>query len=195
MELAALKQSLLFFHVSELRELAEFLSLESFGNKMGLILRVLHYLETGEKLKVLKFPKESCAKKGENYSLQEQALMVKGAYKNDLKTRLFFQKIIGSHFHFTAFGIDWLNERWLKGSPPTYKEFAEMWQEEYQRRKISPASPKEEWAYIRFIQAFVRDFPEASRESAHKAWNEERERHKTAVYTEVSSRTRLLADS
>ena len=105
--------------------------------------------------------------------------MLKGNYKNDLKTRLFFKKIIGEHFHFTAFGIDWLNERWMLGNPPTYQEFADMWEDEYRKRQKTPASAKEEWAYIRFVQGYLIHSPESSRDALNTAWENERQRHKS----------------
>ncbi len=48
----------------------------------------------------------------------------------------------------SAFGIDWLNERWMDGNTPTYQEFADMWEAGYRRRKERGEKPKEEWAYI-----------------------------------------------
>ncbi|KAF3362377.1 hypothetical protein PHSC3_001071 [Chlamydiales bacterium STE3] len=129
-----------------------------------------------------KFSEKSCSKRGKTYSLGENELILKGAYENDLKTRLFFKRLIDKHFHFTAFGIDWLNERWREGKPPTYQEFAKMWQEEDQKRKEMPVAPKEEWAYINFVQNFLLNSPAAKRESVNDAWGYERQRHKANVY-------------
>lgn len=180
--LPELKKSLLFLHVKELREIANQLSLIDKGNKKTIIFRICHFLQTGEKLMMPKFPKNSCAQKGKVYPTSEDGLMLKGAYKNDLQNRLFFKTLIGPYFHFTAFGIDWLNERWLNGNPPTYLEFAKMWKDEYERRKIFSASPKEEWAYINFVQNFLKHTPTAGKETINQAWKVERETHKTKVY-------------
>ncbi|MCK4934460.1 MAG: hypothetical protein KAR79_02625 [Simkaniaceae bacterium] len=133
-------------------------------------------------MKIAKFPKESCAQRGKTYPIDENGLMLKGVYKNDLKTRLFFKRLIGSYFHFTAFGIDWLNERWMEGKPPTYCEFAQMWKEEYLKRKKTPVSPKEEWAYINFVREFLSDSRAASQESINQAWKAKRIDHKAKVY-------------
>jgi hypothetical protein len=110
------------------------------------------------------------------YPLSENGLMLKGAYKNDLKNRLFFKRLIGEYFHFTAFGIDWLNEQWLKGTPPTYLDFARMWKSEYEKRQAISASPKEEWAYINFVQSILRNNSAIRQENLNKLWKEERER-------------------
>lgn len=176
-----LKNSLLFLHVEELREIARSLSLTDKGTKKMIIFRICHFLETGEKLTVPKFPKESCSERGKTYPLAKEALMLKGAYKNDLKNRLFFKSLIGPYFHFTAYGIDWLNEQWLKGTPPTYLEFAKMWESEYQRRKAMAVSPKEEWAYINFVQNFLKETPSASQEEVNRSWKAEREMQKKKV--------------
>jgi hypothetical protein len=180
-ELATLRESLTFLHVSELREVAAQLNLESKGSKMAIVMRILVFMKTGQKLISPKFPDCSCAKRGQRDPLEATAFMLKGSYKNDLKTRFFFKKIIGEHFHFTAFGIDWLNERWMLGDPPTYQEFADMWEHEYRKRQKTPASPKEEWAYIRFVQGYLNDFPESSRNDLNAAWENERKRHKSIV--------------
>lgn len=185
-ELSAFKESLMFLHVEELRELALRLCLEGKGNKMVVINRILHFLETGQKLTVQKLPEISRSKRGLIYPLEKDTLMLKGSYKNDLKTRMFFKKLIGAHFHFTAFGIDWLNERWMDGNPPTYQEFANMWQEEYQKRKEMPVAPKAEWAYINFVQKFILSSPEASRECVHQAWESERQQHKNYIYDRLN---------
>lgn len=173
-----IKTSLTFLHVQELRELSASLALLEKGNKMTLIIRIIHFLQTGEKLTAPKFPESSCAKKGQWYPIDLHALMLKGAYKNDEKTRLFFTQLLGDQFHFTAFGIDWLNRRWMEGSPPTYQEFARMWQEEMERRKSQKVPPKEEWAYINFVQ---KNASKISREDLYLAWEQERQKHKEAI--------------
>ncbi len=180
-ELVALRESLTFLHVDELREVAAQLNLLEKGSKMAIIIRILHFMKTGQKLTAPKFPECSCAKRGKSCPLEVTGLMLKGSYKNDLKTRLFFKKVIGAHFHFTAFGIDWLNERWMLGNPPTYQEFADMWEDEYRKRQNAPASPKEEWAYIRFVQRYLTHSPDSSRDSLNVAWENERQRHKSIV--------------
>lgn len=166
-----LKESLTFLHVEELKEIALKLALSDKGAKGTLILRILHFLETGQKLTLPKFPEISCAKRGVTYPIEKKALMLKGAYKNDLKTRNFFKSIIGDHFHFTAFGIDWLNEQWMKGQPPTYEAYAEMWQKQIGM----PRAPKQEWAYINFLQKHPKE-----------SWEKERQRHKKIVYEQLN---------
>ncbi len=176
-KLIELRESLLFLSVNELKEILAKLLLPEKGKKISLIERILHFLATGEIIQEPKIPKKSCAQKDKAYSLEPNTLMLKGAYKNDLKTRLFFKKLIGNHFHFTAFGIDWLNERWLDGNPPTYQEFANMWIKEYGQRKAFGSPPKEEWALMNFAQQYRRDNTRILREEFFAAWKEEHHRN------------------
>ena len=176
-----LNTSLNFLHVSELREICTKLAILDKGKKDAIILRIVHFLQTGEIIKEPKIPAISLAQRGQNYALQPDALILKGAYKNDLNTRLFFKKLIGDHFHFTAFGQDWIMERWLAGNPPAHQEFADMWQKEYTKRKTIPSIPKAEWAYINFTQKFMQQYPKASHTDIITAWEAERQKHKKIV--------------
>lgn len=176
-----LSRALLFLKVAELKEIAKDLALSLQGKKIELIRRILHFLKTGEKATTPRFPKISCGKPEKIRILKPDAVMLKGVYKNDLQTRLFFKTLIGDHFHFTAYGIDWLNEQWMQGTPPTYQAFAEMWQEIYERQKTDPLPAKEEWAYINFIKQFLTHYPHADRDTVMHAWHNERLRNVTWV--------------
>lgn len=179
-----LREKLNFLHVLELKEICAKLALSDKGKKEALVQRISIFIETGDKITSPSYPSISCAKPKTQYDLEENALILKGAYKNDLKTRLFFKKLIGEYFHFTAFGIDWLELRWLEGKPPTYREFAKMWELEYARRKQNPAAPKLEWAYINFLQSH----PNASRTEVLAAWEKTRTEHKQYVYNFIDNK-------
>ncbi len=173
-DLKTLNTALLFFHVSELKELALNLGLPDDGKKGAIIDRILYFIETDAIKHSPKIPAISRAQRGKKYPLQATTLILKGSYKNDLATRKFFKTLIGEHFHYTAYGIDWINEHWLAGNPPTYQEFANFWQQEYERRKIVKAQPKQEWAYINFTQKFLERDPRSSKEAILEAWERER---------------------
>lgn len=171
-----LNQSLLFFNMQELRRVCEGLRLPKTGVKISLINRIMTFLTTGTIILEPVIPKASCVKKGETIIPAPNAKMLFGAYKNDAVTRAFFKKIIGKHFHFTAFGIDWLKERWLAGQPPTFAEFAIFWQEEITARKKNKAPLKKEWALLNFVLAYLKKSPQAEREEVVTAWKQERSR-------------------
>jgi hypothetical protein len=134
------------------------------------------FMDTGKVVKVPPIPENSKAKKGIKYSLSAKSLILHGHYKNDLETRLFMKKLVGEHFHFTAFGIDWIHERWMAEDPPTYSEFADFWSEEMQARKERKAQPKQEWAYLSFIQKQLSDNPDMSRDKIMTLWEAERKK-------------------
>lgn len=186
-----LKETLNFLHVSELRVICSKLSILDKGNKKYLITRILHFIKTGEILIEPKVPKISCAKRGIIDPLHPNTLMLKGSYKNDLRNRQFLKSLIGKHFHFTATGIDWLNERWIQGNPPTYQEFADIWQSQYIKHKDNPNSPKEEWAYINFTQDFLSKNPKSSLEDIIKNWKIYREKQRSIVYSIIFNKLYL----
>jgi hypothetical protein len=181
MDITALQDSLNYLYVSELRNRCETLCLSNKGKKAILVSRIIHFVETGEKTELPAYPSISCAKGKHHPDLEPECLMLKGAYKNDLKTRKFFKKLIGDHFHFTAFGIDWLEDRWMDGNPPTYHEFAEMFKYEHEFRKANGSAPKEEWAYINFVKAYLKNNPNAGSKEILQEWNLKRNQHKKIV--------------
>ena len=138
-------------------------------------------MKTGKVVSSLKIPENSTAKKLQSYPLKPESYILYGSYKNNSVTREFFKSIIGKHFHFTAFGMDWINQRWMEDNPPTYQEFALFWQDEYERRKIKKMPAKKEWAYISFVQDYITKYPHASRNKIMDAWKKERIKHLKCV--------------
>jgi len=173
--IAQLHDALLYLKMNQLKQVCEQLELDPKGVKLVLIERITTFIQSGKKLKAPVMLAQSKAKRGINYPLAANTRMLFGAYKNDLATRNFFKKLVGEHFHFTAYGIDWLNERWMAGNPPTYAEFAEFWQAEHLARKVSKPQPKEEWAYINFVQEYLRQDPAASKDEVLNAWKAKQE--------------------
>lgn len=169
-----LESVLLFFNIAELRDSCRQLGLPDCGKKKSLVARVITFIQTGEILSDPTIPIASRAEKGQKRCLAPEAKMLFGLFKNDAMTREFFKKLIGQHFHYTAFGLDWLQERWLSGNPPTYQEFALFWQQEYTLRKRQPAALKPEWALLNFVKDYVQHYPEASRDQVCAAWKIER---------------------
>jgi hypothetical protein len=172
--------------VSELKLLCGSLGLSVNGKKMNFITRILIFIKDKVNLPQPQYPKVSTGN-AKTTILSVDSLMVKGEYKNNLKTRLFFKQIIGDHFHFTASGIDWLEHRWMAGLPPTYKEFADIWVKEYEFRKLYGRVPKAEWAYINFVQKYLKDNLKSTRSQILAAWDCERKKHKDLVNKYIAS--------
>lgn len=174
--LKELFDALHYMNMKELRAFCKSQSIPSTEKKAALIEKIMHFVKTGKILPVKEFPANAFAKKGTPYPLEPRTKILHGSFKNDLKTRNFFKKLIGNHFHFTAFGIDWIEERWFAGNPPTYQEFATMWQREYERRKKTKAQPKKEWALLNFMQRYQEEHANASKQEVMSAWKKEREK-------------------
>ena len=151
-DFSLLYDAIYYMKIAELRESCSVLSIPESGVKKELINRIMKYLRTGYIEKIKEIPSSSRAKNFPPQLLKADSWMLYGSYKNDLKTRQLFKSLIGPQFHFTAFGIDWLNERWLRGKPPTYQEFADYWMSETERRIHEKPKAKKEWAYINFFQ-------------------------------------------
>jgi hypothetical protein len=156
--------------MAELKKVCKKLKISDAGKKAQLIKRIVIFIQTG---RVMPLPKIPASSRVQNYPIQNlepHALMLYGEYKNDAKTRAFFKKLIGSYFHFTAFGIDWLNDRWIQGKPPTYQEFADYWIKEKKQRILKKAKPKDEWAFIKFMQCMKKEEPNATKDDLMHAW-------------------------
>lgn len=169
-----LTEALHYLNMSELRDTVQKLDLPIKGKKALLIAAIMYFIQTGKIKKRLEMPAASRAGKGSIHPIAVDVKMLYGAYKNDEQTRMFFKKIIGDYFHFTAFGIDWLQERWMGGNPPTYGEFAHFWKKEYVLRKNIKSPLKREWAYLSFIRAYTEKNPEATKTEVLSAWEKQR---------------------
>ncbi len=172
---AELAEGLYYLKMNELKEVCTELNLPPQGQKILLIKRILTFLETGSQTPSVPLPYISKVVKGQSYPLAPDTLILSGSYKNDAATRAFFKELIGNHFHFTAFGQDWIKARWEQGNPPTYEEFADYWQRECTSRKNKKAEPKQEWAYLNFIQTCSKQHPNFSRQEIAIAWAEFRD--------------------
>jgi hypothetical protein len=159
----------------ELKKLCLHFKIPSQDEKIKLIENIQLYLTTG-KINTQKTIPEICkAQPKKNYTLAPQTLILKGSFKNDLKTRMFLKKIVGDHFHYTAYGIDWIKNHWEQGTPQTYSQFASYWQSEYIIRKNSKPALKPEWAYLNFLNQYKKNNPTSSKSQAIAAWKTERE--------------------
>lgn len=176
-ELEKIEKFLYFLKVGELRSLTKKLGLSEKENKRFLVKNIIYFLKYKKIPEERKMPKISKAERWKRYEIGLDELILKGVYKNDRKTKEFFQRYIGAYFHFTAFGIDWINDRWFAGNPPTYKEFIDMWIDEYEGRKNEKVDLKVEWAYMRFSKEHLEKNPGESKSEIIKEWNIERNKN------------------
>lgn len=180
-EQETLHNALHFMKMDELRNVCYMLGIIETGKKAALIKRIMTFVTTGKIVQPIAIPPESQAKNYPPQPLKLSSLILHGGYKNDLATRTFFKKIIGSHFHFTAYGIDWIEERWLASNPPTYQEFVDYWTEETNRRKNQKVDPKDEWRFIRFVQEMNNKSPNIPHDEIMRAWKQEQTKQAATV--------------
>ncbi|CAD7971274.1 unnamed protein product [Amoebophrya sp. A25] len=158
-EADALKSSLYFMHVPELRSIcAEKLGLPQDGTKDLLVQRIAIYVGSGSNENkdtngssskpILQKPKMPASAKlagppaldrVQALPTKAQNFMVYGVYKNDLVHRMFFQKHLGPKFHFTAAGIKWLNAQWHRGVRPRFQDYIDFWTKD-QAERSSPGT-------------------------------------------------------
>ena len=167
--------ALLYLNMRELKNLCAHFALPTQGEKIKLIESIELYVTTRKIAVKEQIPAISKAQPKTTYPLAPQTVILKGSFKNDLKTRLFLKSLIGNHFHYTAYGIDWIKNLWQQGTPPTYAQFAIYWQSEYQARQLTKAPMKVEWAYLNFLDRYAQKYPAASKSQAIAAWKVERE--------------------
>jgi hypothetical protein len=177
-EIIELNASLHYCKVGELQDICHQLHIPAKGKKPHLIASITEFVRFGTVPAEEKIPAASCKKAGMNYPLAPETRMVYGAFKNDLATRLFLKTLVGSHFYYTVFGLDWIKKQWRMGTPPTYAEFARFWQEEFVRRQGKQQELKPEWAYLNFARMFQEQYPTASKSSLLAAWEKVRLQHK-----------------
>jgi len=166
--------ALFYLNMRELKQICQHFDLPTQGEKITLIENIKLYITTGKIRKIQEIPPQSKAQSQTIYPLHPDTLILKGSFKNDLKTRIFLKKLIGQHFHYTAYGIDWIKNMWIQGTPPTYTQFASYWQSEYETRQKTKAPLKPEWAYLNFLDQYQKLHPTTSKLQAIAAWKIER---------------------
>ena len=188
MNIKKLSDTLHYLNIKELKDLCTKYNLPTnipapLLKKPCLIQAIINYVQTGKVTLFKNLLPLISRTKVKLQELDPQTKILFGTYKNDLKTRLFMQKLIGSHFHFTVYGHDWIKERWMEGNPPTYQEFANFWQEQYLYRKSHNNSPlKQEWAYLNFLRMYTQQHPNVSKHEKLIAWEKIRKQKVKEAY-------------
>lgn len=168
-----------YVDVKKLKQFCKKHNLSTKGKKDVIIKRIITYITTGKKTDIPVMP--SISKTTQKIPLKPDSKILHGSYKNDLVTRLFIKKLVGPHFHFTAFGQDWIMEQWLAGKPPTYQQFAKAWEQQYQKQKKEKNITRDEWAYLKFIQTYLDKHPKTPRTELMKLWKEEKEKKESKM--------------
>lgn len=138
-EFNALSQAIYFLKVDELKAFAARAGIKPRQSKQGLIDALLAVVcgapisDPGKQA----FNPRSAKSKALAARFDSDHHIVPGVYRNNATYRARFKQMIGSHFTYTNYGMDWIKQQWQDGKCPTYEAFAKYWQDEFKRRKNS----------------------------------------------------------
>ena len=154
-----------YYKKSELVTFCRQNNLAQNGLKQILTERIYIFLSTGKKT----FSKtKSCTFRDSDLPLQKTTYVKN--YVNNLKTRQFFKKHIGSHFHFTVHLMSFIKKN--AGKKLTYEDLIKEWKREHIRKKDPnhkrPISKSCE--YNQFFRDFFSKEKDRSRKDAIQAW-------------------------
>ena len=137
-----------FMKMAELQDACRILGLPDAGKKAELIEKIMVFIRTGTIMPLPKIPEISRASLRQAQRLHPDALMLYGSYKNDAATRAFFKTLIGPRFHYTAFGIDWLNWNRSMANRPPIKNLLTIGLQNQNGAKKIPKIPKKNGATL-----------------------------------------------
>jgi SAP domain-containing new25 len=168
-----LHEAIYYLRMDELRLACRQLRLQARGQKRELVQRILSALGGQAVTSVASLKRQ--ARSHERQTYKNSARMMPGSYTNGAAARAFFKNAIGPHFHFTVYGMDWIQARWAVGEHPTFSQFVTYWNREYAARKAGKDfATKPELARVRFLRAQKRRGP-VSKSILEALWLEERE--------------------
>ncbi len=176
----ALCTSIYYLKVEELGQICAALTVSPRGAKGTLAKRILNAvgvadedgraISTGRETRFSRYTGE----------LDPETHILPGHYTNGPKMRAKLRTMIGDHFSFTNYGMEWIRERWLEESYPSFTEFASFWQGEYNRRRAGGEFESLVTnARVRFFRAM--EGQGLSRDDLERAWQNERRSHVETV--------------
>ncbi|WP_395338079.1 hypothetical protein PN836_010575 [Ningiella sp. W23] len=175
--------SIYFLKVPELKALAQKAALSPKGSKQTLINTLLHFIEPNTKEQTSSSAKTSCLPRLSAVALSKikvdydpNQYIIPGVYSNNKKYRALFKNMIGPHFSFKSYGMDWIKDKWKSGEYPSYEEFANYWQQEYERRKTDDSfSSPDTLQRVNFFR--MMKGKGHTKEALEASWKEKRELH------------------
>lgn len=183
-------ESIYYLKVSELQEACGVLGLPASGAKGALIERVLNHVGIeSESSRAISAGREARFPKYRG-PLSPSSHILPGYFTNGSTTRARMKQLVGSHFSFTNYGMEWIREQWLSQRYPTFRQYADYWQTEYERRQNGGAF---ESLPTNARVLFFRDQKGSgmSKNELDAAWKTERERHVTTARRILGSVTNL----
>ena len=138
------------------------------GAKADLTKRIKSFLEKGIVENVVK--NKSYKNRDSDKDIRLDTKVIN--YKNDLKTRFFFKKHIGNHFHFTAHLMKFIKNKHETGKEITYEDLIKEWKDEYKRKQNPDYKTKigKTFEYNQFIRDFFTNNKGKKLSDAIRAW-------------------------
>lgn len=150
-----------YFLKAELIAFARKEKLQTTGSKSDLTKIIIHYLKSGERLRL---QKEKHKDKDENLTL-DSIITLPLTYSQ--KKRVFFKKHLGSRFSFFV-----PFQRWMKeNAGKTYRDAIEAYPKILEEKKKGSAKIDKQFEYNIYIRAFFADNKGKSLQEAIKCWN------------------------
>ncbi|MEM0911360.1 MAG: hypothetical protein AAGJ37_10325 [Pseudomonadota bacterium] len=180
-EFQILEKAIYFLKVDELKHICGELECSASGQKQDIIDAILQAVKSAPRKtkNVLSQPNAlqsiQAKRRSDDQSRKDpDVFIIPGKYTNNRVQREKFKQLIGGHFSFTSFGMDWIKQQWEKGKYPSYDEFAAFWQAEYERRKKGGSfTSKATLQRVTFFREMKGKYP--SKTALESAWKEKRE--------------------
>ncbi|MCD4720156.1 MAG: SAP domain-containing protein [Desulfobacula sp.] len=156
-----------YWYKKELVEFCKQNKLKTTGRKPELTTRIAYFLKTGHA------PKESNIK---SLKTKNSIQVLPNSMNNPIPEnytsselyRKYFKSIIGNHFHFTAYMM-----QYIKATPGiTFKQYINEWKKEHERRKEKNYKPDimKSCEYNQYIRNFFEKNKNLSLKDAIKCW-------------------------
>lgn len=153
----------------------------SSGGKIEIANRIIHFLETGERIKSVK---DKIDKPKSNFDWNSERLhletKITDNYKNTENVRAFFTSEIGEHFKFNVLFMNWMKQnigKTLKDAITEWNRICLLKKDKNYESKIGS-----QFEYNTYIRDFLKDNPDMSLDNARNFWLLKRETRGSKKY-------------
>ena len=149
------------------------------GGKIEIAGRIEKYLKGG-KIETKKIGKGGKKREGIQRIPESINELIPDNYSSSQLFREYFESIIGQHFHFTAYMMQYIKDH----LGITFKEYVDEWQAEHERRKNKNYKPKimKSCEYNQYTRDFFKDNPDKTRKEAIRHWKLKKSMRGNNVY-------------
>lgn len=146
----------------------------SSGGKIEITKRIIHFLETGERIKSIN---NKIEKPKSNFDWNSERLHLKTIitdnYKNTESVRTFFTSEIGKHFKFNVLFMDWMKQNVGKTLHDAVVEWNRI--SLMKKNKNFKTEIGAQFEYNKYMRDFLKDNPNMTINDARAFWKRKRE--------------------